>query len=217
MFHKSVSLADQIFERLEEDILAEKYERGEIITEANLCEELNVSRTPVREALRHLEQEHIIEDTGKGMRVLGITIEDANIIYTIRERIEGLAAAEAARKATEEDIRELEELEDLQIYYYERENSEKVRQLDSDFHEMIYRLADCAPLYDTLVRLHRKIQKFRLKLVETKSRAKESTDEHTKILEAIKAHDPQAAEKAMADHCANAHRRLLEKYGNGEI
>ena len=206
MFHKSVSLADQIFERLEEDILAEKYERGEIITEANLCEELNVSRTPVREALRHLEQEHIIEDTGKGMRVLGITIEDANIIYTIRER-----------KATEEDIRELEELEDLQIYYYERENSEKVRQLDSDFHEMIYRLADCAPLYDTLVRLHRKIQKFRLKLVETKSRAKESTDEHTKILEAIKAHDPQAAEKAMADHCANAHRRLLEKYGNGEI
>ena len=59
--HRSVSLADQIFERLEKDILVGKYERGEILTELKLSETLGVSRTPVREAMRSLEQEHIIK------------------------------------------------------------------------------------------------------------------------------------------------------------
>ena len=67
--HKSVSLADQVFERLESDILTGKYQRGEILTEMKLCQELGVSRTPVREALRRLEQEHIIEECAKGMLV----------------------------------------------------------------------------------------------------------------------------------------------------
>ena len=61
--HRSVSLADQIFERLERDILVGTYERGEILTELRLSEILGVSRTPVREAMRRLEQEHIIKAT----------------------------------------------------------------------------------------------------------------------------------------------------------
>ena len=56
ILHKSVSLADQVFDQLETDILAGKYERGSLLTEIGLCEELGVSRTPVREALRRLEQ-----------------------------------------------------------------------------------------------------------------------------------------------------------------
>ena len=61
--HRTVSLADQIFEQLENDILSGKFERGEILTETKLSESMGVSRTPVREALRRLEQEHLIEDT----------------------------------------------------------------------------------------------------------------------------------------------------------
>ena len=80
IIHKPVSLADQVFEQLESDILTGKYQRGEILTEMKLCEELGVSRTPVREALRRLEQEHIIEECGKGMLVLSITAEDAENI-----------------------------------------------------------------------------------------------------------------------------------------
>ena len=68
--HKTVSLADQVFERMETDILSGKYQRGEILTESKLSAELGVSRTPIREALRRLEQEHIIEETGKGSLVL---------------------------------------------------------------------------------------------------------------------------------------------------
>ena len=56
--HKTISLADQVFDHLENDILSGKYRRGEILTESKLSAELGVSRTPIREALRRLEQEH---------------------------------------------------------------------------------------------------------------------------------------------------------------
>ena len=74
--HRSVSLADQIFERLEKDILVGTFERGEILTEIKLSETLGVSRTPVREALRRLQAEHIIEESAKGMVVMGISKQD---------------------------------------------------------------------------------------------------------------------------------------------
>ena len=61
--HRSISLADQIFEKLEKDILTGKYAQGETLTETKLSEELGVSRTPVREALRRLSQEKLIKDT----------------------------------------------------------------------------------------------------------------------------------------------------------
>ena len=63
---RTVTLADQVFERLESDIIQGVYPRGEVLTELRLVEQLNVSRTPIREALRRLEQEHLIADTGKG-------------------------------------------------------------------------------------------------------------------------------------------------------
>ena len=63
---KSTSLADQVFERLENDIIQGTYAKGELLTELKLVEQLGVSRTPIREALRRLEQERLIADTGKG-------------------------------------------------------------------------------------------------------------------------------------------------------
>ena len=132
--HKTVSLADQVFERLESDILSGVYKRGELLTELKLCEALGVSRTPVREAMMRLEQEHIIEDCGKGMRVLSITAEDAACIYEIRSRVEGLAAAACAKNISAEDLKALHDLVDLQAFYAERGDSDRVKTLDSQFH-----------------------------------------------------------------------------------
>ena len=84
---KTTSLADQVFERLENDIIQGVYPKGEILPELKLVDQLGVSRTPIREALRRLEQERLIEDTGKGSRVLGITEDDLWDIMTIRERV----------------------------------------------------------------------------------------------------------------------------------
>ena len=206
--HKSVSLADQIFETLEEDILTGKYPRGEILTEVGLSEALGVSRTPVREALRRLEQEHIIEDCGKGMQVLGITAEDARYIYEVRKCIEGMAASACALHATDEQVKELQELVDLQGFYAGREDSENIKLLDSEFHRKIYRYSGSAVLYDTLVPLHKKIQKYRKISVENKGRAVESVKEHREIVERIAARDPEGAEKVMYEHICRAQKSL---------
>ena len=71
---KSTSLADQVFDKLENDIIQGVYPKGEVLTELKLAEQLGVSRTPIREALRRLEQERLIADSGKVSVVLGITV-----------------------------------------------------------------------------------------------------------------------------------------------
>ena len=208
--HKTVSLADQVFDRLESDILSGVYKRGEILTELKLCEALGVSRTPVREAMKRLEQEHIIEDCGKGMRVLSITAEDAACIYEIRSRVEGLAAAACAKNISAEDLNAMKELVDLQSFYAERGDSDRVKTLDSEFHEMIYRCSGSAVLYDTLTPLHKKVQKFRKAAVEQRSRAEESVAEHRAVYNAIATRDAAEAERIMNAHVAAARDRLAE-------
>ena len=117
MEHKMISIADQVFERLEMDILSGVYERDEILTESRLSEQLGVSRTPIREAVRRLDQEHLVDLTSKGIRVVGISRQDIADISEIRLRLEGLAARWAAERATEEDIRALREIVELQEFY----------------------------------------------------------------------------------------------------
>lgn len=204
------TLADQVYEKLEKDILTGEYKRGDIITEISLSESLGVSRTPVREALRRLEQDHIIESRGKGMMVLGISREDVRVIYEIRSMVEGLAAAACARSATEEQIDEMRETIELQEFYVQRKDSEKVKAMDSRFHEMLYRYSGSVVYYDTLMPLHTKVQKVRKRSVEDESRASASTAEHRRILEAIAAQDPEAAKTAADEHVKKAKKHIMD-------
>ncbi|MGI5888982.1 MAG: GntR family transcriptional regulator [Oscillospiraceae bacterium] len=219
MITKNVSLSDQVFERLENDILQGVYTRGEELVEQKICERLSVSRTPVREALRMLEQENLVENTGKGIFVLGITSEDALMMYEIRKRIEGMAAAGCARNLDKKDIDDLSEIVDLQEFYAGKGDSEKVKEMDSKFHEEIYSGCGSAVLKDTLTTLHRKLQKFRKRSVEDATRAKNSILEHRQVVEAIATGDPEKADRALTQHVTNAGKRLsqvLEKEGAGD-
>ena len=145
---KTTSLADQIFERLENDIIQGVYPRGEILTELRLAEELGVSRTPIREALRRLEQERLIESAGKGSVVLGITETDLLDIMTIRERVEGVAAYYAAQNITPEGIKELSDIVDLQEFYFSRKDAAHLHQVDDRFHDAICQLSNRNVLID---------------------------------------------------------------------
>ena len=102
--HRNISIADQIFEQLEREILSGKYRRGEILSELRLSKELDVSRTPIREALLRLEQENIVAESGRGMEVIGISAEDMLDLYDIRLHLEGEAARRAAVNITEEQL-----------------------------------------------------------------------------------------------------------------
>ena len=213
MIHKPISLADQIFERLENDILTGVYPRGSILTELSLSEDLGVSRTPIREAVRRLEQEHLVEPSSKGVMVLSITFEDAMIIYDIRLHTECLAARACAQHITDEQLREMKELLDLQEFYIRKEDSEKVKNIDNQFHHMIYQYAGSPVYADTLAPLHKKTQKFRKATVSTSGKAGESNAEHCKIYKAIAARDADAAGKAMHEHVEHARDRLAALTG----
>ena len=121
--HKPISIADQVFEKLERDILSGKYPQGEILSELRLSGELGVSRTPIREAIRRLEQERILEDSGHGLVVIGISRQDMLDIYEIRLQLEGLAAKRAAASITDDVLSEMKEVLDLQRFYIESERS----------------------------------------------------------------------------------------------
>ncbi len=202
--HRTLSLAEQVFERLEGDILSSKYQRGEILTEMKLVADLGVSRTPVREALHRLEQEHLVETTSKGILVIGVTQKDLEDIFAIRLRIEGMASAEAARRITEEELAELKETLELQEFYVPRKDADHIKGMDSKFHRLLYRYSGSAVLNDTLLPLHKKVQKYRKAAVENENRAQLSAKEHRAIYEAIAAGDAELAEKCTVAHIANA-------------
>ena len=209
--HRTLSLAEQVFDRLETDILSGKYQQGELLTEMKLVSDLGVSRTPIREALRRLEQERIIEITLKGILIRGVTQKDLIDILSIRMRVEGLAAYEAAKNITDEQLAQLLELTELQRYYINKQGnsrSENIKNLDSQFHELLYRCSGSNAYTDVLMRIHKKMTKYRKASVSQHSRAQQSNDEHMAIYQALASHDPDAAEKAVLIHVDNAMKRM---------
>lgn len=215
MEFKTVSLADQVFEKLENDIIHGVYARGEILTELKLVEILGVSRTPIREALRRLEQERLIADSGKGSVVLGITEDDLLDIMNIRERIEGLAAYYAAKNLTPEGKKTLDHIVGLQDHYFQTGDIEHMRRIDDEFHEAICRLSGRTVISDTLVPLHRKTRRYRRIAMEDSARAAVTRKEHRAIYEAIIAGDADLAEQLSAQHIKNAREHMFGGENHG--
>lgn len=209
--HKNVSLADQVYEVLENDILSGKYARGDILTESKLCEKLGVSRTPIREALRRLEQENLIKETVKGSLVVGISEKDLDDIFIIREQLEGLAAASAAENFNDEQITQLRDTLELQEFYLEKHDAEQIKAMDNRFHETLYSLSGSVIFYNILLSLHKKVQKYRKASLQSKSRACESVAEHRKIYNAIAERDAKKASLAASEHVKNAYNHIIGK------
>lgn len=206
---KTVSLADQVYDRLENDIIQGIYAKGEILTELKLAEQLGVSRTPIREALRRLEQERLITDAGKGSRVLGISEDDVLDIMNIREHIEGLASYYATINMTKEGLQELKHIIDLMDFYYDKWDVEHLRRADDDFHDAICRLSKRTVIKDTLVPLHRKTRRYRKIAMEDKARATCTLQEHHEIYDAIASGDAELARKLATEHIVKARAHMF--------
>ncbi|MBR4800763.1 MAG: GntR family transcriptional regulator [Clostridia bacterium] len=209
--HKTISLSDQVFERLEDEILWGNYQRGDTLTEMKLVTDLGVSRTPIRDALHRLEQERLIEITPRGILVLGVTGKDLADIYAIRIRIEGLAAREAAKYITDDQLAELKETLELQEFYVGKQNPDGIKIMDSQFHSLICQFSGSAILYDTIIPLHKKIQRYRRAAVSVNERAQESVQEHRAIYEALVKRDSDEAEHYMVEHVRKARDYTLQQ------
>lgn len=205
-----VSLADKVFEQLEQDILSAHYAPGEILTEGRLSAILGVSRTPVREAVRRLEQAGLLKESGKGMIVVGVSAEDLADIYEIRRRLEGLAARRATESKDEELLQKLSEIVDLQEFYTTKGDAAHIQVLDSRFHKIIYERCGSV-LRDTLSSLHHRIQRYRKDSVTDLERARNAAAEHRAIYEAITAGDSGLAERLTVTHICNAYENITKE------
>ena len=206
------SLSTRVFSQLRNDILNGKYQPGDSLIELKLCDELGVSRTPVREALKQLELEGLVRVIPhKGVIVTGISSQDIEDIYTIRMLIEGLAARWATEKITDEELAELKEAVELEEFYTNKNDVNHMLKFDSKFHEIIFKASKSKPLMHTLSTFHHYVQKARNISLGSPGRAREALEEHKAILQAIIDKDPDRAEKLTTQHVKNASLNLLGK------
>ena len=206
---RTVSLADQVFEKLENDIIFGVYPRGEVLTELKLVDQLGVSRTPIREALRRLEQERLITDSGKGSVVLGITVDDLMDIMSIRKHAEGLASYYATKNQTPEGLKELEHIIELHDFYASRNDFDNMRLLDDQFHEHLCVMSGRAVLQDTLAPLLRKTRRYRKISIMDEARLHKCVEEHKEILQAVESGDAEEAYRRTYRHISNAQENLI--------
>ena len=208
------NLASVVFENVRESIVSGEYQNGMALTEAFIAGKLNVSRTPVREALRRLEAEQLVKlIPNKGAVVQGVSADDARDIYEMRSLVEGLAAARAAQNATAEQIKNMEEILDLAQFYIQRNDYDKLKVTDGNFHQLLYDMTGSKTLKLYLGEMHGSAEKFRLMSIKTEGRVKESDKEHRSVMEAIKAHDAEKAKELMTLHVNNSYRNLVEHGG----
>lgn len=208
------SLEESVFFALEEEILSGKLKRGETLTEISLSQRLGVSRTPIRGALSRLGDEGLVEiHPNRGAVVVGIGDEELQDIYKIRIRLEGLASAEAAVRISESDLARLRHSVELSEFYIAKRDAEHLKELDSEFHSIIYEASGNRLLCKTLSELHRNIQFYRKRSLSCGDRLERSVGEHREILDAIERGDAEAADRLTSAHIEAALTNLNKVTG----
>jgi DNA-binding GntR family transcriptional regulator len=204
------SLEQSVFLRLEEEILNGDLKKGDTLTENSLSARLGVSRTPVRAALHHLAEEGLVKiEANRGVTVVGVSESDLIDIYTIRMRLEGLASRQAAKSISAKDLEELRESVELSEFYIRKRDTEHLKELDSKFHEIIYRASSNPRLDKILSELHRNIRVYRKLSLSVSDRLERSVEEHREILSAIESGNADEADRLTTDHIRQAMESVL--------
>ena len=205
----TTSLADVVYEQVEHDILTGAYKRGDILTELKLSDRLHVSRTPVREALRRLEQDDLVECQGKSIVVMGVTHQDLLDLLEIRLRLEGLATARCCQRINSQVLIRLDEVITMQDFYVSRNLPDKIQESDGLFHRAIYAACGSRMLEKQLTNIHKRLVRYRKLSVSNRTRALQSTEEHKEIFQALTNHDVALSEALALRHVERARDNIL--------
>ncbi len=204
-------LREIVFEHLREAIISGKLRPGERLMEMQLAEEMGVSRTPVREAIRKLELEGlVIMVPRRGAYVSDLTIKDVAETYEIRSALESLAAGLAAERITANEGEELERILVQIGQCIENNDLNRSLELDEQFHNVLYQASKNDRLVQIINNLRESIQRFRAITMGTPGRLEAVFNEHMKIVEAISDRNPELAELLAQEHIENAENALLE-------
>lgn len=184
---------------------------GERLMEIQLAEELGVSRTPVREAIRKLELEgFVVMVPRRGTYVSDLSLKDINEVFEIRTALDVLAAGLAAERITDE---ELEALERLLVHigeYIEAGDMEKIIEADSQFHDLLYQASRNDRLVGIINNLREQLTRFRSISMSYPGRLKVTWEEHRHLLEAIAQRNADLAMQVAREHMENAEHTLLQ-------
>lgn len=203
------SLRGRVFHEIRESILSGKYKQQSELKENALAEELGVSRTPVREALRQLELEGLVQIVpNKGARVVGIGLQDVKDIYLMRAQLEGICAQLAAKRITASELEAMEEIAYLTDFHVKKKNYEQLFELDNRFHEILYEASGSRMMMHVLKDFHHYVERVRKFSLSDERRSQQFNEEHKAILAALSAKDEERAKELAHLHMANTIQNL---------
>ncbi|QNN56089.1 GntR family transcriptional regulator [Diaphorobacter ruginosibacter] len=205
------SLHDQVAERLRELIFDGVLAPGSFLDEIRLCEQLEISRTPLREALKVLVAEGLARhEPRRGCFVAQITERDVDDIFPIIELLEGRAAYEATQKANQADIQALELLHERLTHHAQAGDINEYYAANLSIHEAFITLADNRWLAQSIGDLRKILRLARLQQLHAPGRLQQSLSEHLAVFAALKRRDAPAAEQAMRHHLSAQREALRE-------
>ncbi len=178
---------------------------GSMISEQEIADELDLSRTPVHEAMLELSKTKVVEVfPQKGSKVSLINTELIDEAVFIRSTLESALIEEATKIATEEDIQNLKENVELQEFYHNQGNIDKIMELDNKFHEYIYKITNKMQCYYMVKMFNIHYDRFRKLKLETSDRGP-VIEEHKQIYEALKNKDGKLAKELCIQHLQRMH------------
>ncbi|MFT3720521.1 phosphonate utilization associated transcriptional regulator [Pseudorhodoferax sp.] len=206
------SLATLVQAEIEKRILDGSLPAGGKLTEAAIAERLGVSRGPVREAFRMLDEAGLVQtEKNRGVFVRSVSLQEALEIFELRALLEQHVGAKAAEVATPADVRALKALLRDMAQAARDGDMDAYHRLNLGFHDRLFALAGNRKLTDTYQRLVKELSLFRRQNLSAES-MRRYTAEHRDIVKHIAAGDAQAAGQAMYRHVMGSRERTLENY-----
>ena len=203
-------LRDVVFNTLRQAILKGELKPGERLMEIALADKLGVSRTPIREALRKLEQEGlVVMIPRRGAQVADITEKDLNDVLEVRIALENMAIEKACKRMTEEQMRQMRHAEKEFERVLAEGNLVRIAEADVDFHEVIYQAADNARLYQVLSNLREQMYRYRVEYLKEEDTRNQLVQEHEELSKAIRERDVQKAQELSFRHLENQRQAII--------
>lgn len=201
---KKKSFTDVAYEKIKELILNEDIGPGEIVSENQLAEYMNMSRTPVREAIRRLEAEGILVSCqGIGTIVKMLTLKDIEDIFEVREAMELIASETAIKNITEQEIKEVREnFKNLLDRYHSGEKIEKKEftSIDGQIHDLIVRKSDNEYVKMLMERIYFNVDRYRIMSYKVSLDLEESTNQHLDLLQYMEKRDVETFKEHLKRH-----------------
>ena len=203
-------LREVIFNTLRKAIIIGELKPGERLMEVQLAEKMGVSRTPVREAIRKLELEGLVDMLPrKGAHVADLSVKDIMDVLEVRSTLDGLASSLSALRITEEEMKELKHVQSQFVNYVEKDNLQGSIKKDVEFHDIIYRSSRNDKLIQITNNLREQVHRFRVIYLKDYSSTRELIREHMDICEAIFRKDPDGAQRCAQKHIKNQEDTII--------